>query len=241
MNGMPDLATLRQQIDALDNDLRTRLLARAELVAKVAASKAQSGSGGALRPLREAQQMAALLDWQASAAPQLPAEGLLAIWREIIGMALAQQGGLTIYATEAGMAEARAHFGASLDYVLSDEQTALAACAENPRAVAVLAMSEARAPVAPLTAFAVLPIISSFVDAPHKTEHKTEHKTGAICYAQASDETADEAQGLVCRAAPQDGDIVLGTLAEGVLVAAEKPSDDDEIWGQIIVPPVKVT
>ena len=233
MDGMPDLAMLRQEIDALDNELRTRLLARAELVAKVAASKAQSGSGGALRPLREAQQMAALVDWQATEAPQLPRAGLLAIWREIIGMALAQQGGLSVYATEAAMAEARAHFGASLDYVLSDAKTALAACAENPRAVAVLAMAEAHAPVAPLAAFAVLPIINSSDDAAHKAD--------MICYAQASDETADEAQALVRRAAPQEGDIVLGTLAEGVLVAAEKPSDDDEIWGQIIVPPVKVT
>ena len=111
------LDNIRAEIDALDADLRAKLLRRAELVADIGAAKAASGTQGApLRPVREMQQMQALRAWQQAEAPMLSEAGLLAIWREIIGMALAQQGGITIAASAQAMAAARAHYGASLSY-----------------------------------------------------------------------------------------------------------------------------
>ncbi|MDA9591186.1 chorismate mutase, partial [Alphaproteobacteria bacterium] len=99
------LDKIRAEIDALDADLRLRLLRRAELVAEIGAAKADNGTQGSpLRPMRRAE------------APMLSEAGLLAIWREIIGMALAQQGGITITASPQAMPAARAHFGASLEY-----------------------------------------------------------------------------------------------------------------------------
>jgi|SaaInlStandDraft_1057018.scaffolds.fasta_scaffold28211_2 chorismate mutase len=139
MDTKPDLLAIRRDIDALDANLRELLKARAGLVAKVAASKAQSGDARALRPAREAAQLAELKAWQETQAPELPLAGLTAIWREIIGMALNQQGGLTIFATPEAMPAARAYFGASLDYQLCDDAGAVQfAIAGEPRAVGVV-------------------------------------------------------------------------------------------------------
>ena len=66
----------------------------------------------------------------------LSTAGLQAIWREIIGMALSQQGGMRIYASPAALATARAHFGASLAY--ENAPADLSELAGNGRALAVL-------------------------------------------------------------------------------------------------------
>ena len=144
MDALPDLAAIRREIDALDEKLRALLLARADLVAKVAASKAQNGGGPVLRPAREAAQMEALLAWQETDAPHLSQRGVLAIWREIIGLAIAQQGGLQIFITQASEVLARGHFGASLTYVLcATPHEAVTKLAAAPDAVAVLTRDEA--------------------------------------------------------------------------------------------------
>ena len=145
MDTKPDLLAIRRDIDSLDANLRELLKARARLVAKVAASKAQSGDARALRPAREAAQLAELKLWQETQAPELPLAGLTAIWREIIGMALHQQGGLTIFATPEAMAPARAYFGASLDYQLcADAKAVQSAISGEPRAVGVVRKDQAQ-------------------------------------------------------------------------------------------------
>lgn len=189
MEALPDLADIRREIDALDAKLRALLLARADLVAKVAASKAQNGGGPVLRPAREAAQMAALLAWQEADAPHLDQSGVLAIWREIIGLAIAQQGGLKIFITQASEVMARGHFGASLTYVLCDTpQEALSKLAETGEAVAVLARDEADgvdiAAYGAVQQFAGLP----FADAPDAAQ--------AFCYGRVTtDENGDEPLG----------------------------------------------
>lgn len=222
MDTKPDLAALRKDIDALDGELRTLLRMRAELVSKVALSKAQNGDVGTLRPLREAQQMAALLAWQKAEAADLTAPGLLAIWREIISMALAQQGGLTIHASPAAMMAARGHFGASLDYVEADAAQALRACAATPAAVAVLALDEAQAPQGAAQVIARLPVTG---------------EAAFLCYGHNGE--MDEARqtpgfvSLIHRPAPQKGDCVVRQLADGVLVESQNdaPSAGDSVWG----------
>ena len=232
MDSKPDLAALRDEIDALDGELRALLRARADLVAKVARSKADSGDSNILRPLREAQQMTALLAWQQAEAASLKPEGLLAVWREIISMALAQQGGLTVYASADAMAMARAHFGASLDYVETEADEALRACADNPKAVAVLSLAEAAAPQGSASVIARLPILGA---------------AACLCYGH-NNEMADPAVSnpaiagacvrLVARRAAQDGDVVLTELPDGVLVEsrADTVADtgDSVIWGQYL-------
>ena len=135
----PELSSLRAQIDSIDAELRALLKARADLVDHVIAAKPDDAGLLPVRPWREAAQMAALADWQAHVAPSLPLAGFLAIWREIIGGSLAQQGGLTIVTLAQTQSLARAHFGASLDYRLcSNADEAVTAVQNNPRSLAVL-------------------------------------------------------------------------------------------------------
>ena len=226
------LDNIRAEIDALDADLRAKLLRRAELVADIGAAKAASGTQGApLRPVREMQQMQALRAWQQAEAPMLSEAGLLAILREIIGMALAQQGGITIAASAQAMAAARAHYGASLSYetVSYDNFSGtLNGLAENGRMIAVLSVAEAVAPPAGLGIFARLPLLGAAT---------------ALCYAALPKENmpeenmGDDAVFLVRRAAPLPDDIMVYQGADYVLVetaATNNMADDDAIWGRYI-------
>ncbi|MEC8098580.1 MAG: chorismate mutase, partial [Pseudomonadota bacterium] len=91
------LSAIRKEIDALDAQMRALLLARARLVEEVARSKAGEPETMPLRPAREMKQMQALADWHAIENPPFGLASLLAVWREIIGAALAQQGGLVVH------------------------------------------------------------------------------------------------------------------------------------------------
>lgn len=213
------LEDIRAEIDALDADLRAGLLRRAELVGDIAAAKAANGDAAMpLRPMREMQQMQALRAWQKAHAPLLSEAGLMAIWREIIGMALSQQGGISIYASQAAMATARAHFGASLTYETCAGD--LSALADESRAIAVLTLAEACAPADGMAVFARLPVSGT---------------TACLCYGAQIDEDPIAAGGvyLVRRAAALDGDNVLFTGDDYVLVETRMP-ESDAIWGRYL-------
>lgn len=212
------LDKIRAEIDALDADLRLRLLRRAELVAEIGVAKADNGTQGSpLRPMREMQQMRALRAWQRAEAPMLSEAGLLAIWREIIGMALAQQGGITIAASAQAMPAARAHFGASLKY--QNFSGALDAVADNGRMIGVLTLAEAVAPPAGVGVIARLPLIGDAT---------------VLCYGARAQEDMDaQAVSLVRRAAPLPDDRELYHGADYVLVETMNIGDDD-VWGQYL-------
>jgi chorismate mutase len=213
------LEDIRAEIDALDAQLRAGLLRRAELVAKIAAAKAANGDiGMPLRPMREMQQMQALRAWQEAEAPMLNAEGVVAIWREIIGMALSQQGGMTIYASPAAQATARAHFGASLSY--ENAPADLSELADNARAIGVLSLAEACPPPQGMAVFARLPLHGA---------------AGCLCYGAQIDEdpTAMGEVYLVRRQAARNGDRVLFDGDDYVLVETNM-ADNDAIWGRYL-------
>lgn len=212
------LDNIRSEIDALDAELRARFLRRAELVANVAAAKADNGETAPLRPLREIQQLRALIAWQKSNAPMLESAGLIAVWREIIGMALAQQGGLTICASPNAMPQARAHFGASLAYEAGAPK--LDNLLENPRLVAVMTLDEAIAPPEGVGVFARLPLIGA---------------PAALCYGKlaASDENDAGAVNLVRRAEAKSGERVIFKGQDDALVETDAPGDDP-IWGRYL-------
>jgi chorismate mutase len=212
------LDKIRAEIDELDADLRLRLLRRAELVAEIGAAKADNGTQGSpLRPMREMQQMRALRAWQRAEAPMLSEAGLLAIWREIIGMALAQQGGITITASPQAMPAARAHFGASLEY--QNFSGALDALADNGRMIGVLTLAEAVAPPAGVGVFARLPLIGDAT---------------VLCYgARAQEDMKPQAVSLVRRAAAMPDDRELYQGADYVLVETMNVGDD-AVWGHYL-------
>lgn len=231
------LDKIRADIDALDAELRALLLARADLVNQVAQVKAHANSSNSsnsanaadelaspLRPLREMQQMQALLAWQKAEAPGLSPNGLVAIWREIIGMALAQQGGLTICASAAAGPVARAHFGASLTYqTCRTGADALAECAGKPRSLAVLTVDEATGPVDGLTVLARLPVLG----APQALIYGAANET--------ADKIGDGEVALVRRDALQAGDRLIFQAADYALVETDDPQDD-AVWGRYLPP-----
>lgn len=106
---MSNLATLRADLDQIDDALHDLLMRRAAIVQHVAASKAAAGEPGHIRPGREAAILRRLLAHHHGA---LPATTILRIWREILAGSLAVQGDFSI-ATTPGLAPiAREQFGA---------------------------------------------------------------------------------------------------------------------------------
>jgi chorismate mutase len=146
---MPNpLAAARAEIDALDDALHDLVMQRADVVARLAASRAKAGSPSPLRPGREAMILRRLLARHHGA---LPANALVRLWREILSASSAQQGGLTVavYARSPGFAHlAREHFGGLTPLrTLPTASRALAAVATGEAQVAVLPLpEEAEAP-----------------------------------------------------------------------------------------------
>lgn len=137
----PPLADIRRKIDALDAELCALLAARARLVADVMRAKTGDAAASPMRPERETQKLAALMAWHANAAPPFPVAGVLAMWREIIGLALAQEGGVSVVAPAEAMLAARVHFGASLAYETAGD--AQQACARaDVGSIAVLPLAD---------------------------------------------------------------------------------------------------
>src|SRR4051812_36587391 len=75
------LAAARAEIDALDDALHDLVMRRAEVVARLAASRAKAGSPSPLRPGREAMILRRLLGRHHGA---LPANALVGLWRELL-------------------------------------------------------------------------------------------------------------------------------------------------------------
>ncbi|WP_043360193.1 chorismate mutase [Belnapia sp. F-4-1] len=145
----PDpLAAARAEIDALDDALHDLVMRRADVVARLAASRAKAGSPSPLRPGREAMILRRLLARHHGA---LPPEALVRLWREILASSSAQQGGFTVavYARTAEFGRvAREHFGGLTPLrTLPTASRALAAVAAGEAQVAVLPLpEEAEAP-----------------------------------------------------------------------------------------------
>jgi chorismate mutase/prephenate dehydratase len=104
------LATLRADLDRIDDQLHTLLMQRAEVVERVA----RSGKRGAFRPGREASIIRRLLRHHRGV---LPAQALVRIWRELLAGTTAMQGPFSIAVWETDEAAsftqaAREHFGA---------------------------------------------------------------------------------------------------------------------------------
>jgi chorismate mutase/prephenate dehydratase len=104
------LATLRADLDRIDDQLHTLLVQRAQVVERVA----RSGKRGAFRPGREASIIRRLLRRHSGC---LPAQTLVRIWRELLAGTTAMQGRFAVAVCDASQAAgftqaAREHFGA---------------------------------------------------------------------------------------------------------------------------------
>ena len=136
----PSLDSLRQEIDAIDNELHAMVRRRADLVDRISAAKPPGGL--ALRPGREAQVMRQRL---ATHKGPFPSTAIYRMWREMMcAFTLMQTPDLKIAicrpAEQPGYWDlARDHFGCQIPFVANDTPAqVLAAVRANPSTIGVV-------------------------------------------------------------------------------------------------------
>ena len=115
----PSLASLRQEIDRIDEAMHKLLIERGEIIDRLIAAKQTQESGSAFRPAREAEMMRRLVARHRGILPLDTAES---IWRVIIATFTYVQAPFSVHADlsagEAMMRDsARFHFGFTVPYV----------------------------------------------------------------------------------------------------------------------------
>jgi len=115
----PSLASLRQEIDRIDEAMHKLLMERGEIIDRLIAAKQTQESGSAFRPAREAEMMRRLVTRHRGILPLDTAES---IWRVIIATFTYVQAPFSVHADlsagEAMMRDsARFHFGFTVPYV----------------------------------------------------------------------------------------------------------------------------
>lgn len=144
----PDLASIRQEIDRLDDDIHRSLIKRAQLVESVAAAKGLDRSSPgtlALRPAREAEILARRLEHNQS---QLPPATIARIWREIVAAMTLMQGPIEVLVgtqtKSVGYFElAREFFGSAIPMALhSSPVKAVREASHQTGSIAVVPMPE---------------------------------------------------------------------------------------------------
>ncbi len=140
------LAALRGEIDALDDAIHDLLMRRADVVARLAGSRAKA-TGPTLRPGREAQVLRRLLGRN---RPPLPASAVVRIWRDLFAASTGLQtpfAASVFAATPDEMRIAREHFGALTPLRrVTTPARALAMAASGETSVAVLPLPRENAP-----------------------------------------------------------------------------------------------
>ena len=140
----PDIHDLRQEIDALDASILDLLTRRRALTERIGRVKADGERWLRLKPDREAQVLARLLDKVEPAARTLTR----AVWREIMAAGLAAQEALEVVvwpgagAAAGLLAAARSRFGAQPNFRLVDTAQEALAAAHDGASVAVLALDD---------------------------------------------------------------------------------------------------
>jgi chorismate mutase-like protein len=137
--GSPTLASLRRQIDEIDDRLHDLLMARAEVVDAIAGLKQQQDIAP-FRPGREAQILRRLV---ARHRGRFPRPVLVRLWREMLGGTTAMQGELTVAVLDGAWDLARDHFGSYVPLLgTSSAKEAMLALGEGRASVAVLPLPE---------------------------------------------------------------------------------------------------
>lgn len=130
MSNAPDnLASLRREIDSIDEKLHDLLMRRAEIVGEIGQQKANAG-GPTFRPAREAQLLRRLLARHHGA---LPRSVVVRLWREIVAASTRLQGDFSVaycpnedHGGALRLAQSQFGLDANLSRLASPEQVVLA-------------------------------------------------------------------------------------------------------------------
>ena len=117
---LPSLADLRIEIDRLDLEMHSALMARGKIIDTLIEIKTRQGGGSAFRPSREASMMRMMAERHRGI---LPFDTVESIWRVIIATFTFVQAHYSVHADASGgdaamRDSARFHFGFTVPYVL---------------------------------------------------------------------------------------------------------------------------
>ena len=143
-----DLADLRREIDAVDDQILGLLLRRFDLGASVAVAKRNMPPAPNMRPAREAEILRRLAArWRGPA----PVETMVAIWRQIISTVLKLQGPFTVHVSGDGSKRAPTlaanHFVSGTDFQVHDTFEQVLNCTERDiQSIAILEIPDGHPP-----------------------------------------------------------------------------------------------
>lgn len=146
----PDLGTIRDRIDAIDDEIHRLVMERAALIPEVLAAKRAAGDDTTgFRPAREALMLRRLVERHSG---PFPVPALVRIWREILAGTNALQGGFSVavFAPEGEprfLSMARDHFGNHTPiHVAESEARVLGLVDEGQASVGILPVPDADDP-----------------------------------------------------------------------------------------------
>ena len=189
-----DLAALRAELDRIDDAVHDLLIRRADVVARVAATKPNGTL--ALRPGREAAIIRRLL---ARHSGQLPPQALVRLWRELLAATTSMQGPFVVAVCEPGTGAlftqaAREQFGAL---------TPIRAHTSAAQAIADVSAHRASLAVLPLPSETEAPRDAWWTALLHKDDPRI-HIVARLPFWSRRAEGAPDAQALVIAAIPPD-------------------------------------
>src|SRR5260221_1652961 len=145
----PSLEVLRQEIDAIDEQVHRLLMARGDIIDRLIQVKQTQEVGSAFRPAREAGIMRRLVETHRGS---LPIDTIESIWRVIISTFTYVQAPFSVHADvsigESAMRDsARFHFGFVVPYVSHfSAQAAVEAVAKSKSDLALVSAASSRTP-----------------------------------------------------------------------------------------------
>jgi chorismate mutase len=145
----PSLEVLRQEIDAIDAQVHSLLMARGDIIDRLIQVKQTQEVGSAFRPAREASMMRQLVQRHRGI---LPIDTIESIWRVIISTFTYVQAPFSVHADvsvgESAMRDsARFHFGFVVPYVAHfSAQAAVEAVAQSKGDLALVSATSSRTP-----------------------------------------------------------------------------------------------
>lgn len=207
------LDALRAEIDSLDDRLHDLLMRRAEVVERLARSRAKA-PGTTLRPGREAAILRRLM--ARHRGPMEPA-AVARLWRELFASSIRQQAGFAVAVAPGAEEAARLHFGPATPLRIRDSEAALNAVRGGSMAVAVLPWPSAKATwwramdAARLKIIARLPFLEDGSPAAAIVGPAAADPSGADRTVLRAGDKVSEAEGYLTEAPP--GAMILGHYA----------------------------
>jgi chorismate mutase len=119
---MTELTKLRNEIDALDEQVHHALMARAKVIDRLVEIKKADATGSAFRPLREAQMLEMLM---ARHSGTLPLSFMVGLWRSIMSTFTTLQAPFSVHLLGNSREMAREFYGFQVEFITENSSEAV--------------------------------------------------------------------------------------------------------------------